>query len=94
MILKALIVSTALLSTTAYAADRTVVITDDETKAWANVPSALDRCIGAMVIRRDAGPCQDLAPFLNHFAEKIAAPPAAPAPAPAPVAPPAPGGAR
>lgn len=78
----------------ACAADRQITISDQEFNAWSQVPSLMDRCIGAAVLTRDFGNCQMLAPFLSAFAEKVgqarAAPPAAaPVPAPAPSAPPA-----
>jgi hypothetical protein len=67
----------------ASAADRQVTITDQEYAAWAQVPTIMDRCIGAAVLKRDFGICQELAPFLESFAAKIAnAPAAQPAPPP------------
>lgn len=60
----------------------TVAITDQEAQAWAVVPAKMDECIGALVSRRDAGACQDLAGFLGAFSAKVkASPPPAAKPA-------------
>jgi hypothetical protein len=63
--------------------NRTLAISPEEAMAWEQVPALMDQCIGALVVRRDAGMCQAVVPFLERFAAKVKA-----ATAPAPVPPP------
>lgn len=71
MLPRTLALALLLASTTTLLADRQVTITDQEHAAWGSVPALMDQCIGALVVRRDAGPCQDLAPFLFEFSKKV-----------------------
>lgn len=81
-----------LVSLPGRAADRQLTISDPEYMMWSNVGPVMDRCIGAMVLRRDAAACADVSAFIAEFAAKVgkAAPVAAAPQSTAPAAPSAP----
>lgn len=60
----------------AAAADRQLAINDAEYMMWANIGQVMDRCIGAMVLRREPAGCADVSVFLAEFAGKVRVAPA------------------
>ncbi|HLH95007.1 MAG TPA: hypothetical protein VKW08_07805 [Xanthobacteraceae bacterium] len=93
MVSRAVIAAAALvLALPAQAADRQVAISDGEFMAWSNIGPVMDRCMGAMLLRREFAACADVSAFLAEFSAKVkeakpAAPAAPPPPSPAPQAP-------
>jgi len=71
--MRILSVGLILMAFPAFAGEITLKVSDEDQKAFSNLPGAVDQCVAGLQLRGDASMCRLISQFAGEFGAKVKA---------------------